>query len=211
MHVNAHARTPARPPACTRLRAHTRMHMHTQTHAQPHAHTDAPASAHARAHTCRRYTTSRRVCVCVCKIGPISARTLSFRHQTSRKFFHIATFPSPTFGPLFAFHCPLFFTKNNNLECRDVLKTVTATCVCVCIIWPISGPISARTLSFRHQTSRKNFSHIYCPLFFTKNNNSESRDVLKMVTVTTQDRPLNCKQQQPLTSVVQSYSARLRS
>ena len=31
-------------------------------------------------------------------------------------FFHIATFPSPTFGPLFAFHCPLFFTKNNNLE-----------------------------------------------------------------------------------------------
>ena len=40
-------------------------------------------------------------------------------------FFHIATFPSPTFGPLFAFHCPLFFTKNNNLECRDVLKTVT--------------------------------------------------------------------------------------
>ncbi len=42
-------------------------------------------------------------------------------------FFHIATFPSPTFGPLFAFHCPLFFTKNNNLECRDVLKTVTVT------------------------------------------------------------------------------------
>ena len=44
--------------------------------------------------------------------------------------FHTATFPSPTFGPLFAFHCPLFFTKNNNLECRDVLKTVTLTCVC---------------------------------------------------------------------------------
>ena len=42
-------------------------------------------------------------------------------------FFHIATFPSPTFGPLFAFHCPLFFTKNNNLECCDVLKTVTVT------------------------------------------------------------------------------------
>ena len=46
-------------------------------------------------------------------------------------FFHIATFPSPTFGPLFAFHCPLFFTKNNNLECCDVLKTVTVTCMCV--------------------------------------------------------------------------------
>ena len=32
----------------------------------------------------------------------------------------IATFPSATFGPLFAFHCPLFFTKNNNLECKIV-------------------------------------------------------------------------------------------
>ena len=42
-------------------------------------------------------------------------------------FVHLATFPSPTFGPLLAFHCPLFFTKNNNLECRDVLKTVTVT------------------------------------------------------------------------------------
>ncbi len=31
-------------------------------------------------------------------------------------FFHIPTFPSPTFGPLFAFHCPLFFTKYNNLH-----------------------------------------------------------------------------------------------
>ena len=26
-------------------------------------------------------------------------------------FFHIATFPSPIFEPLFAFHCHLFFTK----------------------------------------------------------------------------------------------------
>ena len=49
-------------------------------------------------------------------------------HEISTtNFFHIATFPSPTFGPLCAFHCPLFFTKNNNLECRDVLKTVMVT------------------------------------------------------------------------------------
>ena len=33
------------------------------------------------------------VCVCVCKIGPISARTLSFRHQTSLKFFSHSNFP----------------------------------------------------------------------------------------------------------------------
>ena len=36
-----------------------------------------------------------RVCVCVCKIGPISARTLSFRHQMSRKFFSHSNFPIP--------------------------------------------------------------------------------------------------------------------
>ena len=29
---------------------------------------------------------------------------------------YVATFPSATFGPLFAFHCPLFVTKNNNLD-----------------------------------------------------------------------------------------------
>ena len=44
------------------------------------------------------------------------ALTLSFRLQTSRIFFRIAAFPSATFGPLFAFHCPLFVTKNNNLD-----------------------------------------------------------------------------------------------
>ena len=34
-------------------------------------------------------------------------------------FFRIATFPSATFGPLFSFHCPLFVTKNNNLEWKS--------------------------------------------------------------------------------------------
>ena len=56
-----------------------------------------------------------------------------FHFDTKRpvNFFHTATFPSLTFGPLFAFHCPFFFfTKNKTLECRDVLKTVTVTCVC---------------------------------------------------------------------------------
>ena len=31
----------------------------------------------------------------------------------------IAIFPSATFGPLFSFHCPLFVTKNNNLEWKS--------------------------------------------------------------------------------------------
>ena len=34
-------------------------------------------------------------------------------------FSRIATFPSSTFGPLFAFHCPLFCPKNNNLEWKS--------------------------------------------------------------------------------------------
>ena len=42
-------------------------------------------------------------------------------------FLHIATFPSPTFGPLFAFHCPLFFTKNNNLHAAMFWKVTVTT------------------------------------------------------------------------------------
>ena len=109
-------------------------------------------------------------------------------------FFHIATFPSPTFGPLFAFHCPLFFfTKNNNLECRDVLKTVTVTCVCVQNLTnfcPYSHLDTKRPVNFFHIATfpSPTFGPLFafhCPLFFfTKNNNLECRDVLKTVTVT---------------------------
>ena len=38
-------------------------------------------------------------------------------------FFHIATFPSPNFGPFLRSIVLSFFTKNNNLQCRDVLKS----------------------------------------------------------------------------------------
>ena len=47
------------------------------------------------------------VCVCVCKIGPISARTLSFRHETSRKLFSHSNFPIPYLWT--AFCVPLSF------------------------------------------------------------------------------------------------------
>ena len=68
------------------------------------------------------------MCVCVCaKFDQFLPVRSHFDTKRPVNFFHIATFPSPTFGPLFAFHCPLFFTKNNNLECRDVLKTVSVT------------------------------------------------------------------------------------
>ena len=47
------------------------------------------------------------VCVCVCTIWPISARTISFRHQTSRKFFSHSNFPMPYLWT--AFCVPLSF------------------------------------------------------------------------------------------------------
>ena len=75
-------------------------------------------------------TTNLAACVCVCVCAKFDQFLPVRSHFDTKRpvnFFHIATFPSPTFGPLFAFHCPLFFTKNNNLECRDVLKTVTVT------------------------------------------------------------------------------------
>ena len=77
---------------------------------------------------CNISTTNLAACVCVCaKFDQFLPVRSHFDTKRPVNFFHIATFPSPTFGPLFAFHCPLFFTKNNNLECRDVLKTVTVT------------------------------------------------------------------------------------
>ena len=78
-------------------------------------------------------STNLDACVCVfAKFDKFLPVRSHFDTKRPVNYFHIATFPSPTFGPLFAFHCPLFFTKNNNFECRDVLKTVTVTSgVCV--------------------------------------------------------------------------------
>ena len=62
-------------------------------------------------------TTIGEACVCVCaKFDQFLPVRPHFDTKRPVHFFHIATFPSPTFGPLFAFHCPLFFTKNNNLH-----------------------------------------------------------------------------------------------
>ena len=64
---------------------------------------------HSSIHVWIIYTTIGEacVCVCVCKIGPISARTLSFRHQTSRNFFSHSNFPIPYLWT--AFLVPLSF------------------------------------------------------------------------------------------------------
>ena len=66
------------------------------------------------------------VCVCVCVCVSVCAKCDQFlpsrSHFDSKRpeiFVRIATFPSATFGPLFSFHCPLFVTKNNNLEWKS--------------------------------------------------------------------------------------------
>ena len=42
-----------------------------------------------------------------------------FGSKRPENFVRIAKFPYAAFGPLFAFHCPLFFTRNNDLECKS--------------------------------------------------------------------------------------------
>ena len=62
------------------------------------------------------------VCVCVCQCAKfdkfLPARS-HFESKRSENFVRIAKFPYAAFGPLFAFHCPLFFTRNNDLEWKS--------------------------------------------------------------------------------------------
>ena len=59
------------------------------------------------------------MCVDVCQCAKVDqflpARS-HFESKRSENFVRIAKFPYAAFGPLFAFHCPLFFTRNNDLE-----------------------------------------------------------------------------------------------
>ena len=62
------------------------------------------------------------VCVDVCQCAKfdqfLSARSHS-ESKRSENFVRIAKFPYAAFGPLFAFHCPLFFTRNKDLEWKN--------------------------------------------------------------------------------------------
>ena len=65
-------------------------------------------------------TTNLAACVCVCaKCDQFLPARFYFESKRPEIFFRIAKFPYATFGPLFAFHCPLFFTTNNDLECTS--------------------------------------------------------------------------------------------
>ena len=63
------------------------------------------------------YTTNLAACVCVCaKCDQFLPARFYFESKRPENFVRIAKFPYAAFGPLFAFHCPLFFTRNNDLE-----------------------------------------------------------------------------------------------
>ena len=61
-------------------------------------------------------TTNLAACVCVSsKFDQFLPARFYFVSKRPENFVRIAKFPYAAFGPLFAFHCPLFVTKNNNL------------------------------------------------------------------------------------------------
>ena len=73
------------------------------------------------------------VCVCVCVCAKfdqfLSARSY-FESIRPENFVRIAKFSYAAFGPLFAFHCPLFFTRNDDLECKSSRFTVVVSPHC---------------------------------------------------------------------------------
>ena len=62
------------------------------------------------------FTTNLAAVVCVCaKFDQFLALRSYFESIRPDNFVRIAKFPYAAFGPLFAFHRPLFFTRNNDL------------------------------------------------------------------------------------------------
>ena len=78
-------------------------------------------------------TTNLAECVCVCvfvcvcaKCDPFLPVRSHFFFKLPEFFFRIAKFPYAAFGLLFAFHCPIFFTKNNTLNGVCMLNVTAA-------------------------------------------------------------------------------------
>ena len=119
--------------------------------------------------------TDLAACVCQCaKFDKFLPARSHFYSRRPERFVRIATFPSATFGPLFAFHCPLFFTKNNNLgwkssrfATRDVFENgnddfgVEASWAIHCAHWSSGFMVLNASIS-RVLGQRPTF---YCPLF----------------------------------------------
>ena len=66
---------------------------------------------------CNILTTNLAACVCVCaKCDPFLPARSHFFFKLPEFFFRIAKFPYAAFGPLFAFHCPIFFYEKQYFE-----------------------------------------------------------------------------------------------
>ena len=76
-------------------------------------------------------TTNLAACVCVSsKFDQFLPLRFYFVSKRPENFVRIAKFPYAAFRPLFAFHCPLFVTKNNNLGWNRHASPHTGTCRC---------------------------------------------------------------------------------
>ena len=76
-------------------------------------------------------TTNLAACVCVSsKFDQFLPVRFYFVSKRPENFVRIAKFPYAAFGLLFAFHCPLFVTKNNNLGWNRHASPHTGTCRC---------------------------------------------------------------------------------
>ena len=73
-----------------------------------------PESLHRKYASRDISTTNLAACVCA-KFDKFLPVRFYFVSKRPENFVRIAKFPYAAFGPLFAFHCPLFGTKNNNL------------------------------------------------------------------------------------------------
>ena len=78
-------------------------------------------------------TTNLAACVCVCvraKFDQFLPARFYFESKRPENCVRIAKFPYAAFGPLFAFHCPLFFTRNNDLQCKSSRSAVVVSPLC---------------------------------------------------------------------------------
>ena len=76
-------------------------------------------------------TTNLAAVVCVCaKFDQFLPARFYFESKRPEHFVRIAKFPYAAFGSLFAFHCPLFFTRNNDLECKSSRSAVVVSPLC---------------------------------------------------------------------------------
>ena len=72
-------------------------------------------------------TTNLAACVCVSsKFDQFLPGRFYFVSKRPENFVRIAKFPHAAFGPLFAFHCPIFFTNNNTLNGVCMLNVTAA-------------------------------------------------------------------------------------